>query len=168
MLGRAALCLLLAGCGSSEAHPLFVDVEPPATGSRPVTPDGTPVVMPKANASPPLFTYERNGNAFDFDAEGGVNLRRRSGPPCRSELADGGNMYTRDDVNDAFSADAVESALASRHRFRASVPAKVTAADAGTIRWEPGCTRCPAAPPDVARFKSIVDVVLANRMLVCP
>ncbi len=169
MRGLVSLLVLAACAPQGEVPPVAVDVEPtPVDGTA--SADAAPArATREPRTSLPLFVFERDGERLAFFPPNRVELHRPGKPICTSELPDGGNMYSGEDVQRAFEHEHVRAALAAPRRYAANTRAKIAGhGHAGTLTWLSGCSTCAEVPPGVAQLRSVLDVVHKNRQLTCP
>jgi hypothetical protein len=155
----ALVLVALTACGQSRAA---ADV-PAATEPSP-----SPAATGKV---PPLFVYAEGGDTLSFWRPRTVRLVLRAAGDvrvCQTELDDNGNMWTGRDVEAAFGAAEVQTALrTTRAPFSADVAATLTAA-ARTITWAIACDKCLPQTAGVKHLLTVLDSVMRNRRALCP
>lgn len=159
--------LLLAAC-HTDSHNSLVVADADSTPAL-VTGRKSPLA-----AGPPLFTYEEPPSTLSFWASGAVHIvvaaRGGATRTCDSELGETDNMWTRPDVDSAFQAPDVKSALAGKAIYASAYQSAARlVAPEGTIEWWTAFDEAPPPEPAaVHHLHELLHVVLENRVKLCP
>lgn len=126
---------------------------------------------PSGPAGPaPLFQYSEDSDTVQFLAPRSVRLVRSAGGTlkvCQYALSDHGNMWSGPEVEKAFRAAEVQSALAPAGAPFASDAAGKLAAGERSLVWASACKKCRAPSAPLQHLRGLLRTVMLNARLVC-
>ena len=126
---------------------------------------------PAAAGAAPLFQYAEDSDTVFFIAPRSVRIARANNGSlrvCQYGLSEHGNMWSGPEVEKAFRAAEVQSALTPHGAPYASDSAgKLTAGDAGLV-WAGACKKCREQTAPLRQLRDILRTVMLNARLLCP
>lgn len=125
---------------------------------------------PAASAAP-LFQYAEDNDTVFFIAPRSVRIARvKNGSlkVCQYGLSEHGNMWSGPEVEKAFRAAEIQSALLpSGAPYASDSAGKLTAGDAGII-WAGACKKCREQSAPLKQLRDVLRTVMLNARLLCP
>ena len=127
------------------------------------------------NASPatnvaPLFQYAEDSDTVSFFSPRSVRIARaQSGTlkVCQYVLSDHGNMWTGPEVEKAFRAAEVQSALLPQSAPYSAESAGKLTVGASSIVWAATCKKCREQTAALKQLRGVLSTVMLNARLMC-
>lgn len=124
---------------------------------------------PAAHAAP-LFQYAEDDDTVFFLSPRSIRIARaRNGSltVCQYALSDHGNMWSGPEVERAFRAAEVKSALSPQGAPYAAESAGKLTAGTNSILWAGACKKCKAQTPALKELHTVLRTVMLNARLIC-